>query len=88
MGKRDREESPKGKSPSKTADARNSKGSKEASKAKHFYIVVVAEGAPRENLPSKRTMKRKITVMFVIHKKDVGTSENTLYQPMFCLRDA
>lgn len=46
MGKRDREESPKGKSPLKTADAGNSKGSKEASKAKHFYIVVVAKGAP------------------------------------------
>lgn len=34
--------------------------SKEVNKGKYYYIVAINGGAPRANLPSKGTMKRKI----------------------------
>lgn len=49
------------KSPSKTVYVETSGESKDASKGKRPYIPVITKLAPRENLPSKGIMKRKIT---------------------------
>lgn len=57
----DMEESHKVKYPSKTVTDRSSGENKEASKDKHLYITIIIGGTPRENLPSKGTMKRNIT---------------------------
>lgn len=59
-GKRDREESPKGKFSSKTMMVDTNKESKEINKCKRTYIAAIIRGAPRENLPYKGNMKRKI----------------------------
>lgn len=77
-GKRDREESHKGKSPSKSVDARTSNESKEANKGKRLCIISIIGGAPQTNLPYKRTMKRKIVEMLSVHKKDGSTSVKAL----------
>lgn len=75
-------ESPKGKSPSKAADAKTSGESKEANIRKCLYIVVITIGAPRENLPSEGTMKKKIVEMLVVHKKEGGIPTKTLDRPI------
>lgn len=59
--------SPRGKFPSETADIGTNGESKEARKGKHSYINAIIRGAPRENLPSKWTMKKKIAEMMVVH---------------------
>lgn len=63
-----REELPKSKSPWKTTDVVTSSEDKEA-KGKHQHIAGITEGAPRENILTKGTMKRNIVDMLV-HKKD------------------
>lgn len=73
-GKRDREESPIGKSISKTADVGTSGESNEASKVKRLYIAVKTRGAPRATLPSKGTIKRKISEMMAAYVKEASTS--------------
>lgn len=72
--KKEKEEPPKGKSPSKTLDAETSDEVKKESKWKGTYISTITKGAPCENLHSKGTMKWKITNMLIVHKKDGGTS--------------
>lgn len=54
------EEIPKGKSPSKSAKAGTSEGSKNESKGKHPYIVGIIGGAPCVNLISQEAFKREI----------------------------
>lgn len=76
-GKREREESPKGKSPYKTAKVGTNGKSKETNKDKRPYIATIIGGGPRANLPSKGTMKRKITEMLFVHKKDGSTLVKT-----------
>lgn len=68
-GKGEREESPKGKSPSKVVDVETSGKDKEVSKGKRQYIASIIRGELRANLPSKGTMKRNIVEMLVAHKK-------------------
>lgn len=75
MKKKDRDESLKGKSPSKTANVGTSREIKKVSKGKCTYISFITRGASRENLPLKKgAMKRKIAEMMAIYKKDVSTS--------------
>lgn len=76
-GKRYREESPKGKSPSKTVDVRTSGESNEANKGKRLYVASISRGTPWDNLHSNGTMKRKIIKMLVVHKKDGNSSVKT-----------
>lgn len=69
-----REESPKGKSPSKNADVRTSGESKKSNNRKRLSIVAITREAPRVNLFSKGTMKRKINEILAIHKKKESNS--------------
>lgn len=71
--KREREEHPKGKSPSKIAKVWTSGEDKEANKGKPSYIATITRGAPREKLSSKGTMKKNIVEMLAFYKKDGST---------------
>lgn len=51
----------------------------------YFYIT---EGAPRENLSSKGSMKLKIFEMIAVHKKDGSTLVKILYRPMLGFGDS
>lgn len=73
-GKRDRKESPKGKSLSETMMINTSGESKEIKKGKHPYIAAIIEGAPRENLPSKGNIKRKIAKIMAVYRMEGSTS--------------
>lgn len=85
--KRDRGESSKNKSSSKTVDV-DSNGEKTsgenngASKGKRQHIRVFTRGTPRANILSKWIMKRKIVELMVAHKKDGSTLAKTPYMSM------
>lgn len=70
-----------------TTKARTNDENKEASKGKWSYISTITSGAPRSNLPSKGTMKRKIVEMLIVHKKYDGTSIKTHDRSMLELWD-
>lgn len=86
-GKREREEAPKSNSPSKVVDVGTSGEDKGTSKGKHQYIVIITRGAPRENIQSKETMKRKIVEILIAHNKDGGMSTKTPDRPMLGFTD-
>lgn len=87
-GKRYIKESPKGKSPSMTSEVRTIGESKEANKGKHLYISAITGGAPRENLPSKGTMKRKFIETIFVIKKDASTLVKIPHQPILGFWDS
>lgn len=74
--------------PQKLQKQRTSGEDKEASKGKRQYINIVSEGASREDLPSKGTMKRNIDEMLVVHKRDANASMKTLDWPMLGFRNS
>lgn len=82
------EDSPKSMSPLSDVDVRNSGEDKEANKRKCQYIVAITRGAVRANLSSNGTMKRKITEMFPVHKKDRSALMKTLDRPMIRFLDS
>lgn len=86
--KKEREDSPKSKSPSKVADAGTSGGDRETKKGKCPYISTIMGGAPQSNLSFKGTIKRNISNMLVIHKKDGGASMKTSDRLILELRDS
>lgn len=72
-GKQDIEESPKGKSPSKTMMTDTSRENKETNKGKRPYISAIIRGAPQATLPSKGTKKRTIIELMAIYRKEGNT---------------
>lgn len=72
-GKKEKEESPKGKSPSKFAEVGTNDEDKKPSKGKRQYIADITIWAPRSNLQYKGKMKRKVFEMMAVHKKDMST---------------
>lgn len=46
----------------------------EASKGNHLYITFITIGAPLEKLHSKGKMKRKISEMMTVYRKEASMS--------------
>lgn len=70
------EESPKGKSLSKTFEVRTSGENTEATKGKRQYIAAITVGSPHANLSSKETMKTNVVEMLSVHKRMVVHRED------------
>lgn len=68
-GKRDREESPKGKSPSETEDVEINDESKKAIKGNLMYIAAITKGAPLENPPQRELWIKRLSRFWPFTKR-------------------
>lgn len=72
----------KSKSLYKTVDVVTNSEENGVSKGKHQHIAAITWGAPRENVPLKKTVKKKIVELKFVHNKYRNTLAKTLNRPM------
>lgn len=86
-GKRDREESPRGKSHVETTTIRKNKENQDASKGQRPYTATITLRAPRANFLSIGTMKWKISEMMDVFHNEGHTYVKISNRPMLGSRD-
>lgn len=86
--KRDQEESPKTKSYAKVSEVVTSREKREISKGISSYTATIFDGAPQGNLPSKGTIKRKMSEMMTVYKIKGSSLSKISDRPMLGFRDS